>query len=260
MATHSSILAWKIPLTEGSWRVRYDWTTSLSFFLLSASDKPGTRLRAGTDTGWWDLVSFTEVFSVSWGDGRRCWSTVYATAGIKTPHRWTQAQRRNHLLDCRSWRRLLRGGDNCPVYWWKSRSFQAEKFAREECCQRHKLTPCVFSWNGRFEGRKEWRAENSLTHVLKWKTLHIHGNRENGKIHLPAHHPASATINSMANPVLFIFFYSPILLFWCKSQTSSHFISFMQIPEFWKYIFFLLPTNESIYSLTIYSLYSCNLV
>ena len=41
MATHSSTLAWKIPWTEGpgrlqsmgSQRVRYDWETSLSFFL-----------------------------------------------------------------------------------------------------------------------------------------------------------------------------------------------------------------------------------
>ena len=44
MATHSSILAWRIPWTEepgglqstGSPRVRHDWVTSLSFFL---SDK-----------------------------------------------------------------------------------------------------------------------------------------------------------------------------------------------------------------------------
>ena len=41
MATHSSILAWRIPWTEdpgglqstGSQRVRHDWATSLSFFL-----------------------------------------------------------------------------------------------------------------------------------------------------------------------------------------------------------------------------------
>ena len=41
MATHSSILAWKIPWTEepgelqftGSQRVGHDWVTSLSFFL-----------------------------------------------------------------------------------------------------------------------------------------------------------------------------------------------------------------------------------
>ena len=40
MAPHSSTLAWKIPWTEepgrlqsmGSWRVRHDWATSLSFF------------------------------------------------------------------------------------------------------------------------------------------------------------------------------------------------------------------------------------
>ena len=40
MATHSSILAWKIPWTEepgrlqsmGSWRVGHDWVTSLSLF------------------------------------------------------------------------------------------------------------------------------------------------------------------------------------------------------------------------------------
>ena len=40
MATHYSTLAWKIPRTEeagrlqsmGSWRVRHDWTTSLSLF------------------------------------------------------------------------------------------------------------------------------------------------------------------------------------------------------------------------------------
>ena len=43
MATHSSILAWKIPWTEepgrlqsmGSQRVGHDWATSLSFFLFS---------------------------------------------------------------------------------------------------------------------------------------------------------------------------------------------------------------------------------
>ena len=41
MATHSSILAWKIPWTEeagglqsmGSLRVGYDWATSLSLFI-----------------------------------------------------------------------------------------------------------------------------------------------------------------------------------------------------------------------------------
>ena len=95
LATHSSILAWKIPLTVepgrllsmGSQRVRHDWATSLSFFLLSANEKPGTGLRAGTDTGWWDFVSFTEVFTVSWRDGWWHWSTVYTTTGIKTLHR-----------------------------------------------------------------------------------------------------------------------------------------------------------------------------
>ena len=41
LATHSSILAWKIPLTEepgrlqskGSWRVGHDWATSVSLFM-----------------------------------------------------------------------------------------------------------------------------------------------------------------------------------------------------------------------------------
>ena len=47
MATHSSILAWKIPWTEepgglqsmGSQRVRYDWATSLSLSQLSKHGK-----------------------------------------------------------------------------------------------------------------------------------------------------------------------------------------------------------------------------
>ena len=47
MVTHSCILAWRIPWTEkpgglwstGSQRVRHDWATSLSFFLLWSSTR-----------------------------------------------------------------------------------------------------------------------------------------------------------------------------------------------------------------------------
>ena len=70
MATHSSILAWKIPWTEepgrlrsmGSWRVGHDWATSLSLFTSCIGEGNGTLLQCSClenprDGGaWWAAV------------------------------------------------------------------------------------------------------------------------------------------------------------------------------------------------------------
>ena len=70
MATHASILAWKIPWTEepgrlqsmGSQRVRHDWTTSLSFFLSCIGEGNGNPFQCSclenTRNGgaWWATI------------------------------------------------------------------------------------------------------------------------------------------------------------------------------------------------------------
>ena len=68
MATHSSILAWKIPWTEepgrlqsvGSLRVRHDWVTLLSLFTSMhwrRKWQPTLVLLPGESQGRWSLVS-----------------------------------------------------------------------------------------------------------------------------------------------------------------------------------------------------------
>ena len=67
MATHSSILAWKIPWMEepgrlqsrGSRRVGHDWATSLSLFTFMHSRKkwqPTPVFLPGESQGQWGLV------------------------------------------------------------------------------------------------------------------------------------------------------------------------------------------------------------
>ena len=67
MATHSSILAWKIPWAEkpgrvqsmGSWRVRHDWATSLSLFIFMhwrRKWQPTPVFLPGESQGWGSLV------------------------------------------------------------------------------------------------------------------------------------------------------------------------------------------------------------
>ena len=67
MATHSSTLAWKIPLTEepgrlqsmGSWRVGHNWATSLSLFTFThwrRKWQPTLVFLPGESQGWGSLV------------------------------------------------------------------------------------------------------------------------------------------------------------------------------------------------------------
>ena len=78
MATHSSILIWKIPWMEepgrlssmGSQRVGYDWATSLSLFTLMH---------------WRRKWQCTPVFLPSESQGRRAWcAAVYGVAQSRT--------------------------------------------------------------------------------------------------------------------------------------------------------------------------------
>ena len=79
MAPHSSTLAWKIPWTEepgrlqsmGSWRVRHDWATSLSFF---------------TFMHWRRKWQPTPVFlpGESQGRGGAWWAVVYGITQSRT--------------------------------------------------------------------------------------------------------------------------------------------------------------------------------
>ena len=78
MATHSSVLAWKIPLVEepgalqsmGSWRVGHDWATSLSLFTFMHWRRrwqPTPVFLPGESQGWESLV------------GCRLWGRTEAT-------------------------------------------------------------------------------------------------------------------------------------------------------------------------------------
>ena len=80
MATHSNILAWKIPWTEepgglqstGSQRVRHDWARMYFVFVIQASKRAGS--------AWWlsrkkwclANMKFSECLEVNWRTG--CWS------------------------------------------------------------------------------------------------------------------------------------------------------------------------------------------
>ena len=89
MATHSSTLAWKIPLTEepgrlqsiGSWRVRHDWATSLSLF---------------TFMHWRRKWQPTPVFLPRESQGWRSrWAAVYGVAQSRTRLKWLSSSSSN---------------------------------------------------------------------------------------------------------------------------------------------------------------------
>ena len=72
MATHSSILAWRIPWTEepgglqstGLQRVRHDWATSLSFMVYAVSKRETFRLSSKTARFFctiWPFASLNEI-------------------------------------------------------------------------------------------------------------------------------------------------------------------------------------------------------
>ena len=69
MATHSSVLAWKVPWTEepgmlqsmGSLRVGHDWATSLSLFTFMhwrRKWQPTPVFLPGESHGWWSLAGY----------------------------------------------------------------------------------------------------------------------------------------------------------------------------------------------------------
>ena len=91
MATHSSILAWKLPWTEepgrlqsmGSWRVRHDWATSLSLFTFMHGRRkwqPTPVFLPGKSHGWKSLVGYSP-----WGR-KELDTTKWLTHTHKTIH------------------------------------------------------------------------------------------------------------------------------------------------------------------------------
>ena len=89
MATHSSILAWKIPRTEepgrlqsmGSQRVGHDWMTSLSLF---------------TFMHWRRKWQPTPVFLPGEPqDGRAWWAAFYGVTQSRTRLKWLSSSRRS---------------------------------------------------------------------------------------------------------------------------------------------------------------------
>ena len=68
MATHSSILAWRIPWTEepggllsmGSQRVRHDWATNAFTFIGPSSSGPRT------GQGWWSVPGAVKQYAERW--------------------------------------------------------------------------------------------------------------------------------------------------------------------------------------------------
>ena len=96
MATHSSVLAWRIPWTEkpgrlqsmGSHRVGHDWTTSLSLFTFMhwrRKWQPTPVFLPGESQGWGSLV------------GCRLWG---CTELDMTEATWQQQQQQAHHKKC----------------------------------------------------------------------------------------------------------------------------------------------------------------
>ena len=92
MATHSSILAWKIPWTEepgrlqymGLLRVGHDWVTSLSLFLSCIGEGNGNPLQCSClenprDKGAW-------------------WAAIYGVAQSRTRLKWLSSSSSSILL------------------------------------------------------------------------------------------------------------------------------------------------------------------
>ena len=94
MATHSSILAWKIPWTEepgrlqskGSLRVGHDWATSLSLF---------------TFMHWRRKWQPTPVFLPGESQGQRShWAAIYGVAQSRTRLKWLSGSRDRFQYSC----------------------------------------------------------------------------------------------------------------------------------------------------------------
>ena len=90
MATHSSILAWRIPWTEelgrlqlGSWRIRHEWAHTHQHSLISGYHRVHSclHLPSGPMSLLWSLMSYNVWQTLCWGC---CYSLAPAAAAAKS--------------------------------------------------------------------------------------------------------------------------------------------------------------------------------